>query len=70
MACKGELSMKETCYFQVSCLQQELLLQLFKFGSYVPVALDGGTLSRACKIDAFLRNCFAYSDEISKLILR
>lgn len=40
----GELSMKETCYFQVSCLQWELLLHLFRFGSHLPMALDEGVI--------------------------
>lgn len=62
--------MKETCYFQVSCLQWELLLQLFRFGSHLPVALDEGMLSSVYQINAFLRNCFASSDEINKSVLR
>lgn len=33
--------MKGTCYFEVSCLQWKPLLQLFGFGSHLPVAAEG-----------------------------
>lgn len=58
--------MKETCYFQITCLQWEPLLQLFRFVFHFPVALDEGVLSSVCQIDALLRNCFAACDEINK----
>lgn len=61
--------MKGTCYFEVSCLHWKPLLQLFRFGSHLPVAAEG-MLSSVCQTYALLRNCFASFDEINKQIPR
>lgn len=61
--------MKGTCYFEVSCLQWKPLLQLFRFGSHLPVVAQG-MLSSVCQTDALLRNGFASFDKINRQIPR
>lgn len=70
MACQGELSMKQSCYFQVSCMQWELLLQLFTVRSHLPVDLDENVLhsvSHRCLAQKLF--CFFWQNKLNSLII-
>ena len=70
MVCQGELSMRQSCYFQVSCMQWKLLLQLFILGSQLPVAHDENafcSVSQGCLAQKLF--CFLWQNKLNSQII-